>query len=189
MARRQVMRRNRKKNSNYRVNLLYVIVIICVAVAAGYFTTQYFIYPIILGESIEEHKTEPGDEQLSQVTGESAENSSANLSEQQTVNEQQTPNEQQTSDVTQSADIQQVPAVIEDKLAVGGYCIQYGSFSEKDSAENLVIELKNSGIEAEIVEKGGLYKVIGELFATKEEASLEKEKHSAAFKDVFITQI
>ena len=81
--------------------------------------------------------------------------------------------------------------IIEDKAAAeeeSGFAMQYGSFSAKEGAEELAAELKASGIQAEIVEKDGMYKVISQLFDTKEEARTYMEK-SSQDTDVFITEI
>lgn len=71
-------------------------------------------------------------------------------------------------------------------LAESGYVLQYGSFSSKEAAENCVNELSRSGIEAEIIEKDGAYKVISPLFDTEQEARVKMETQKN-YVDVFIT--
>ena len=71
-------------------------------------------------------------------------------------------------------------------LAESGYVLQYGSFSSKEAAENCVSELKRTGIEAEIMEKDGAYKVISPLYDTEQEAHLKMESQKN-YVDVFIT--
>ena len=71
-------------------------------------------------------------------------------------------------------------------LAESGYVLQYGSFSSKEAAENCVSELKRSGIEAEILEKDGAYKVISPLFDTEQEARAKMENQKN-YVDVFLT--
>ncbi len=69
-----------------------------------------------------------------------------------------------------------------------GFALQYGSFSTKAGAEECVQQLKKSGLNAEVIEKDGSYKVIGPIFDTKEEARQEKEK-SAVSDEIFVTEI
>lgn len=73
-------------------------------------------------------------------------------------------------------------------LAESGYVLQYGSFSTREAAEKCVSNLKLSGIEAEIMEKDGVYKVISQLFDTEEDArsTMENQKNIV---DVFVTKI
>lgn len=70
-----------------------------------------------------------------------------------------------------------------------GYCIQFGSFSTRLSAENLVNQLNNSGITAEIIEKDGAFKVVSRIFEQKEQAAATMNLLSGTeFTDAFITE-
>ena len=73
-----------------------------------------------------------------------------------------------------------------DGLAESGYVLQYGSFSSREAAESCVSDLKLSGIEAEILEKDGAYKVVSPLFDTEQEARAKMETQKN-YVDVFIT--
>lgn len=73
---------------------------------------------------------------------------------------------------------------------VDGYALQFGLFSTRERAEELVSDLADEGIVAEIREVDGEYKVVSALFKTKKEA-LDKLKktNSKRVSDIFITAI
>ena len=72
----------------------------------------------------------------------------------------------------------------------GKYVLQFGVFSSKSGAEELVQSLKQKKIDARIKAIDGSYKVLSDTFQTKETALKEleqlKEKQNI---DVFITSI
>jgi len=81
--------------------------------------------------------------------------------------------------------------VVEDDVEVekeSGFALQYGSYSARSGAEKCAEDLKASGIDAEIIEIDGMYKVIGDIFDTKSEAESYKEKNPQEV-EVFITEI
>ncbi len=51
-----------------------------------------------------------------------------------------------------------------------GYALQFGVYSTKEAAQKLVDSLSLKGVEAEIVEKDGQFKVISPIIKTKDEA-------------------
>ena len=51
-----------------------------------------------------------------------------------------------------------------------GYALQFGAFSTEDAAQDLADNLKRSGITAEIIQDDDIYKVIGPILSTKENA-------------------
>ncbi|MBR3785480.1 MAG: SPOR domain-containing protein [Firmicutes bacterium] len=71
-----------------------------------------------------------------------------------------------------------------------GYVLQFGRFDVRSGAETLLSQLDKDGIEAEIKEEDGSYRVISENIDTKEEAlkQLEKLKDENNI-DVFIDSI
>lgn len=70
------------------------------------------------------------------------------------------------------------------------YALQYGVFSSRESAESLVSKLTNEGKTASIEEVDGNFKVLGEIFDSKEEATKElKELKTQVASDVFVTVI
>lgn len=70
------------------------------------------------------------------------------------------------------------------------YALQFGVFSSRESAEELVAKLEGDGIEAEIEEADEKYKVISSIIPTKEEAVKQlKDIETDQVKGVFITTI
>ena len=96
--------------------------------------------------------------------------------------------EQEETDKVQVTEQKEVP-VQNDK---NGFCIQFGSFSTRESAEELVSKLLDSGIKTEIIEENGTFRVTGIPFDTKEEAASEKTKlvmqNAEMYEDIFITE-
>lgn len=54
--------------------------------------------------------------------------------------------------------------------AEGGFALQFGVFSTKEAAQELVNSLAGKGIEADIIEENNQYKVISPIIQTKDEA-------------------
>ena len=68
-----------------------------------------------------------------------------------------------------------------------GYALQFGVFSSRESAEDLVSELESKGIEAEVTEADGKFKVISPVLETKDEAVDKLESiRDKDVEDVFI---
>lgn len=190
------IRRNRRR-SNYRqktkVNFTAIIVIMSIAVLLGYGAAKFIIYPLFNSGGTSDSTNDEGfkiEKFLSFFSDEDNPNENNENKEQNTTGqgiEQNTPNSDSNivEDQLNITPTEQTTA----STAQNGYCIQFGSFSTKLSAESLISELKTSGINAQIVEKDGTYKVISQLFEQKEQAvatmnSLVGTKYS----DAFITQ-
>lgn len=194
--------RRKRRRSNYRqktkVNFTAIIVIMSIAVLLGYGAAKFIIYPLFNSDSTSDSTNDEGfkiEKFLSFFSDEDNPNKNSENSEQNTTGqgiEQNVPDsdsniveDQLNITPTGQTPTEQTPA----STAQNGYCIQFGSFSTKLSAESLISELKTNGITAEIVEKDGAYKVISQLFEQKEQAvatmnSLVGTKYS----DAFITQ-
>ena len=173
-------RRRRRRPSVYggkkiQMNFLPVIVIICLSVFAGYLTAKYVVCPILGYEPA-------GLSVLQKENSIKTEEKKKDASEAAKVPEETSETAREPSGKT---------AVIEDQIQVkktSGYALQFGSYSTKEAAQKSVEDLKSSGIEAKVIEKDGAYKVIGEIFDTKEKA---KEDLSKLDKSVgaFVTSI
>lgn len=158
IRRKPVMRGGKK----IQVNFAPIIVIICLSVCAGYLTAKYVVYPIlgyeptglqIFKDKAEDKKKETKQAKTEPTTAQSETTTAA-------------PATTQTTAPTTSK-------VVEDKVDVkqtAGYALQFGSYSSKAAAEKSRKQLKNSGINAKIVQKDGAFKVIGELYNTKDKA-------------------
>lgn len=155
-----------RRNTKVKGKFTTLIIIICLSAAAGYLTATYLIGPAL------------GLETAPLVfNNEDAENSKTAEKD----------NQKQDSRDVVSDQTDKEPDETEG-LAESGYVLQYGSFSSKEAAENCINDLKRSGIEAEILEKDGAYKVVSPLFDTEEDARSKMENQKDIV-DVFITQI
>lgn len=176
-------RSRKNRNSKIRgVNLSLIIVIIFLAVVSGYITTKLFIYPLILGQPAVFETDFPEIVYGKKEDGTEIINESENVSE-------PTPEKniisQIGNDVSQGA--------VETELDLSGYSIQYGAFTSEGAAEELVNELKESGLTAQIINDGKSFKVIGQIFDAKEEAvsarDLVLQYADEKYKDVFVTDL
>lgn len=160
-----------RRGKKIQVNFLPVIVIICLSICAGYLTARYVVYPILgyepTGLAFFNHQKETGkqaEETGSQTSATEAPETTATL--QSSVPTEPEKKETQKKEATSAT-------AIEDKVdvkEVAGYALQFGSYTTKEAAKNSLKQLKESGISAKIVKKDGYYKVIGEIFGTKEKA-------------------
>lgn len=163
------------------MNFVPILVIICLSVCAGYLTAKYVVYPILgyepAGLSIlkQSETTEKSKVQSQPSAGETAVSTQAATVQAVTTAPTTAP---------PTAETTAMPAtVIEDQAdvkQVAGYALQFGSYSSKPAAEKSIEQLKASGISAKIMKKDGAYKVIGQLFSTKEEAKAELSKMDEA---------
>ena len=195
MARYGRRSRRRGRQQTSRVNSTLIIGIVLVAVLAGYLTTRFVIYPLLLQQ-------EPW---FSQLSGED-DNNDGNTDGNTVQDQDQTQDSggtDQNGVISDGLDIKTgeddngagagtegTTAAAVEQPALSGYCIQFGSFSTRAAADNLVSQLSLSGVGAKVVEKDGAFKVIGELFSEKDQAAAAMEAlDRSVFADVFVTSI
>lgn len=92
---------------------------------------------------------------------------------------------------TENKEKPETKTVIEDKVETeieSGFAVQYGSFSEKNGARECADQLKAEGIEVKIIEKDGMYKVVGKVYSTKDDARDDIE-NTQDNEGLFITEI
>lgn len=181
-------RRIKRRSAVYRgrkiqVNFVPVIVIIGLAICAGYLTAKYVVYPILGYEPaslsiFQEKGSETAVEESSKTSEKAAETEGGTETESAESSEK-------TVQTAVSAGVLEEQAELK---KTSGYAIQFGSYSTKAAAENSVAQLKQSGVAAEIVEKDGAYKVISRLFNTKEKAKTELNGMDASL-GAFVTEI
>lgn len=145
---------------NIQGKITTVLIVIAVSIFAGYFTATYVIGPLM---------------------GLETKSTLLNFTQNEEKKEETKPTESTTENEENIVENR------DEGESLQGYALQYGSFSTKVAAEASAAELERSGIETEIIEKDGAYKVIGTLFDTKAEAKAELEKQEGVI-DVFITQ-
>ena len=172
-------RRKRKNIGNNKKQWMYfnfIIGIMCLAVITGYAATKYVIYPFFINMNqenvVEQEITDSGNTDTTNKILEDG----LNVITQPAI-----------SKVNTEPDKAVVPNIPQD---LKGYSVQFGSFTTKASAEELEKELKTYGIVSQILEKDGMFKVVGQLFDTKEAAkeamvSIDRNIYS----DVFVTKI
>ena len=158
------MRRKRhnhyRKNANKTGKVLSVVIVIGFSVLAGYVTANYMIGPMLGLESEQVFSDFLNDKK-------------------------ETEKEDKTTEKNNET------KVVQDKVEVEtetGFALQYGSFSAREGAQECVRDLESRGIDASIIEKDGSFKVIGKVFATKDEARAWKDT-SGTGEDIFITEI
>lgn len=185
------------------VNLFSIVVIIGLAVALGFLTTKCVIYPLILGQEASfdtvlgkiglnssKDEKEDGISDSTSGAGISDTDNSNSGGNGSTNNNVVIPNANDQSGDADTQGTQQTQPDVTAAPAQSGYAIQFGSFSTEGAANELINELKNSGIDAAVTQKDGMYKVIGQLFADKESAVSAKinidTATGAKYSDAFV---
>ena len=156
-------RRPSARGGNERIGFNAVLLILIAAVIAGYLTTRFVLYPM-LGFEFPSLET-IWDKYRPSVSEDknSTEDSKSETKEQKTI--------------------------VEDKKDTSeeGYVIQFGSFSTKAAAKERVAELKDEGIKTSVIEKDDYYKVVGEIFTTKDKAKTAMA--DIDYDGVFVTEL
>lgn len=157
---RRNVRKRKHRNQNNRVKIGGFLGIIILAVFLGFLTARFVVGPLIGYDASESPAKIAGDEkEETDVENSGSETNAA-------------------QDAETSAEL-----VLKD-----GYALQFGAFSTKEAAEELAESLKSQGIKTDIVRVEKIYKVIGPVMDTREEAldSLNKLPEMGV-EDVFIT--
>lgn len=177
MNRRRIRRyRNQRRNSGMK--FLGIIGIMIIAVICGYLTARFVIAPL-LGYDTEVLKLDLP----SKLTAALDKKDDAEDADQSQKSEDEDEDKDESDDdgSTSSDD-----AGSDEK----GYALQFGLFSTKSKAEELVSRLEDEGIDSKIKEVDGKYKVISPVVSTKDEAVEKlKDTDSKEVSDVFITVI
>lgn len=190
--------RNVKKTG---MNLLSVVVIIGLAVCLGFMTTKYVIYPILLGQEAsfdvmlgkigiggDDDEKKNDKENNTEKIGTDENTTSAGLEDRESEKENSGGENNEEGSGGESTSEEEGG-----QAAGSGYGIQFGSFSTEAAANELIEELKASGIEATVLAKDGMFKVIGQLFPDKDSAVSAKNSIDASsgikYRDAFIVSI
>lgn len=172
-------RRNRYPRREPRTGFSVFIIVIILAVAAGYAGTKYIIFPYFLGNTPAESAGEQtdGNQPASGSAVDVISSSPSIIIDQQNLkndNPNALGNNGNTNVVTSEK---------------GPFCVQFGSFSAKDGADALSAELSGKGIYSYVYESGGGYKVLGLPYATEEKAREAASVVSAVVTDVFVVNL
>lgn len=184
---RRKIRKYRSSRRNSGVKFAGILGIMVMAVICGYMTARFIIAPL-LGYDTEVLKLDfpskltsfldRGDTEGSDDTAEENDGSGEDDSDDSAGDSRETEDDE---DKTASGDT---------ASGDSGYALQFGLFTTKERAQELVDDLDDDGIDAEIRKVDDKYKVISPLADTKDEAvDMLKSTRTDRVKDVFITVI
>lgn len=154
--------RNRRRSKNLRgrsrkktgVSYMPVVVILCLSIGCGYATAKYVVEPVV--NYAPQYAEKVSDKQ--DKTGE--------------IKKDGTKASERKSEAEKSK-----KKVVEDQVNVGnsgkikGYALQFGSYSTESAAEKAMSSLEVTGLQ--IIENNSMYKVIGKIYSSKEQARTE----------------
>ncbi len=165
--RRRRMRRYRPGKENSMMKLIMIFGIILCAVICGYLTARFALGPLF-GYDTEVLNLDLSSKLTARLEeAEDKRNSGENEEKTESKNENNSKNKD-----------------------AKGYVLQFGRFDAKSGAKTLLSQLEKKGIDAEIQEEDGSYRVISKAFDEKDEAlkQLEKLKDEKNI-DVFIDAV
>lgn len=184
---RRKVRRRKSPDGSRKASFLAAIGIIFAAVLLGFLTARFVIGPIIgynadISPVILKNSDDLAKSEDEQNNNSKEKNSSSDPADTAAKTEQNN-EDNQTVDRENSAAKSSFPIAGEEK----SYALQFGAFSDKEAAEKLKQELEAKGIETQIKEQDGRFKVISAVIKEKEEAlkALDESKEKE-ITDVFI---
>jgi Sporulation related domain. len=168
------------------------VVIIVLAVAAGYAGTKYVVYPYLLDNrnQIEDASEQPKADGTATDAGVDVTTNTPSV----IIDKQDIKN---TTDNSTSTDgtLENPGSTAANsgsataKTGNGPYCVQFGSFSTRESAETLSSELTGKGIYSYILESGGAQKVLGLPYTNQEKAKEAVAIVSSEAADAFVVDL
>lgn len=182
-------RRYRYPRRDARTGFSVFIIVIILAVAAGYAGTKYIIYPYLLGGSPAENSEDAGN----QTDGDKAATGSAvdvvTSLPSVIIDQQNLKNDAQDGKESPDAASGEKGSAGVVSGADGPYSVQFGSFTTKGGADSLSAELDGKGIYSYVYESGGSYKVLGLPYATEAKAKEAAAVVSAVVSDAFVVNL
>lgn len=150
--RRRVRRgyyRQRNRGSKVKLNFAPVIVILCLSIGCGYAAAKYVVDPVV--NYVPQMTAEKED------TNDKADNKTIDIdSEQNKIKEKKKP------------DVIEDEVEVKEKGDISGYALQFGCYSSKAAAEAAMPAVGISGLQ--VIEQSNMYKIVGEVYKTKDEA-------------------
>lgn len=162
------------RNQRFGKGFITFLLIVVLAVGLGYTLTKFVITPYLLGDE---------DLGAGDVNSEDQDFSGSSIITDQQDIKEGSPQNGSASVTENTGDVSN-----QSNQTIGLYCIQFGSFSEKEGADTAVANLKASSIDTIVLQNDGSYKVIGTPFIQEEEAreALASMKPIAG-EEIFIT--
>ncbi|NLD19243.1 MAG: SPOR domain-containing protein [Clostridiales bacterium] len=158
-SKRRSHRRSFTRKKKVKPNYLPVVIILCLSVGCGYATAKYVVEPAVNYVPELTAKYEDSEEKETKAEKE------------------KTKTEKETKVIEDDVKVEQAEKV-------KGYAVQLGCFSSESSAKTAMSGFGIDGLQ--IVEQNEMYKVIGKVYDTKEEAGkalkdISEDKKSNAF--------
>lgn len=164
--------RYRYPRRDARTGFSVFVIVIILAIAAGYAGTKYIIFPHLLGTTPSENSG--GSDKTTTKTAVDVITSPPSV----IIDGQDLKNDNTTDGNSNAV-----------SGANGPFSVQFGSFSSKEGADAMSAELTGKGIYSYVYESGGSYKVLGLPYSTEEKAKQAASVVSAAVSDVFVVNL
>lgn len=174
---KKLSRRRGGYNKPYRRGLIVFVIIILLAIGSGYLITKYIIGSFY-GDELSADGQGSNDQDFS---------GSSIIIGQQDITEEN-PEDDKNENPSVATNVNNNLENTQHTITL--YCIQYGSFSAKEGAEQVVQELRASNIDTMVFITDGSYKVLGTPY-TREEDAREALANMKAIvgEDIFITTV
>jgi hypothetical protein len=167
-------RRSHYPRRNVRTGFSVFVIVIILAVAAGYAGTKYIIFPYLLGNNpAEEGTTGSGDNIATNTAVDVIPNAPSVIIDQQ--------------DLKNGSETNGNNNVASDTK--GPFSVQFGSFSTQTGADEMSAELSGKGIYSYVYESGGSYKVLGLPYSSEGKAKQAAAVVAAVVSDVFVVNL
>lgn len=166
-------RRSRYPGRDARAGFVAFVIVVILAVAAGYAGTKYIIFPFLF-------ETGPAGSGEQSAEGKSVTETAVDVipsAPSVIIDQQDLKNN--GSDNTGSGS----------ETSPGPYSVQFGSFSSQAGAETMSGELTGKGIYSYIYQSGGNYKVLGLPYSSEEKAKQAAVVVSSEVSDVFVVDL
>jgi hypothetical protein len=166
-------KRSRYPGRNARAGFAAFVVVVILAVAAGYAGTKYIIFPFLFetGPAGSGNQSD-GSQSVTETAVDVIPSAPSIIIDQQNLKNNGSGNTETTSGT-----------------AAGPYSVQFGSYSTQAGAEEMSGELTDKGIYSYVYQSGSSYKVLGLPYSNKEKAKQAAAIVSEAVSDVFVVDL
>ncbi|WP_206459083.1 SPOR domain-containing protein [Anaerovorax sp. IOR16] len=193
------MRRRGRYGKSFN-GLLFLLVIIFLSVFSGYMGTKYVIAPILYSERESQEELQSGVVDEGSVAAPSDLNSTQNgITDSNNDSKAGSQNDNKTGEdvVVGEQEVKDLPEKANTSTETGKtvpsqgntnglFCLQFGSFSNKEAASTCVQELTQKNISTFIMEKDGSFKVLSIPYETKEKANAAAEQLKPVVEDTYV---